>query len=213
MACLSSGSISPKVCCAAGRDEHRIIAEALVAAGRPDDRAVDAADERLGVAVGPGEAQRGDEPGAAVGIVADTFMHHRHRGCEILRRPGPAGGIDAGRAVQRGDAEARIVRQCGQPAGGRRRHRLDPGIAGEIGSVFLGFRQAERAGGDDLDAERTQQRLDLAQLAGVVAGENEFLRRARACGPSVAQRLPLHAEQRVGAFSGERQQLEEMRPR
>ena len=83
--------------------------------------------------------------------------------------------MHARRAVQRGDAEAEIVGQRRQAARGRRRQRLDPGVAGEVGGVFLRFRQAEIAGGDDLDPKRAQQRLDFAQLAFVVAGQDELL--------------------------------------
>src|ERR1700733_10799919 len=46
--------------------EHRVVAEALVATRRPCRLPIDAAEEGLGVAVRPGEAQRGDEPGTAV---------------------------------------------------------------------------------------------------------------------------------------------------
>ena len=41
--------------------EHRIVAEAFVAARRPDQRAVDARLEFLDMAVRPGDAERGDE--------------------------------------------------------------------------------------------------------------------------------------------------------
>ena len=87
--CFSSASISPNVCRAAARHEHRIVAEALVAARRPDRRAVDAADEGLGVAVRPGEAQCGDKPGASIRGVAHLAVHPRHRGGEspCRRRP------------------------------------------------------------------------------------------------------------------------------
>ena len=41
--------------------EQRVVAEAVVAARRPDDDAIDAALEVLDMAVGPGQAERGDE--------------------------------------------------------------------------------------------------------------------------------------------------------
>src|ERR1051326_3372896 len=44
--------------------KNRIVAESLVSARRPYDRSIDAAFERRGLAVGPRQAQNGDE-GAA----------------------------------------------------------------------------------------------------------------------------------------------------
>ena len=46
--------------------EERIIAEAFVAARRPDDGAVDAAFEVLDMTIGPGKAQRGNKMCAAL---------------------------------------------------------------------------------------------------------------------------------------------------
>ena len=43
------------------RQEHRIVAEALVAARRPHQRAVDPRLELLDMAIRPGDAQGGDE--------------------------------------------------------------------------------------------------------------------------------------------------------
>ncbi len=100
---------------AAGRDEHRIIAEAPVASGWPDDGTIDTTDKRLSMAVGPGDAQSGDEPGAVVGIVVDPFMHARHRGGEILRRPCPPCGVNAGRTEQRGNANPELSDSVGIP--------------------------------------------------------------------------------------------------
>ena len=199
---------------AAGREEHRVVAEALVAARRPDRGAVDAADEGLGVPVRPGEAQRRDEPGAAVGGVAHLVVHPRHR---VRRNPSPARpsapNSTPGRAVQRGDAEAGIVGQRRQAARARRRQRLDPRIAGEIGRVLLRLRQAERAGGDDrrrragaADRRSPPACPDCgwpgracaprAQLA-----RHQAARRASRCAANSAR----------GARAGERQQREELR--
>ena len=46
--------------------EERIVAEAFIAARRPDDGAIDAAFETLDMTVGPGKAQRGNEMRAAL---------------------------------------------------------------------------------------------------------------------------------------------------
>ena len=45
-------------------DEDWIIAETVVPARRPDDMTVNLALKQLGLAVGPGQAQHGDEVGA-----------------------------------------------------------------------------------------------------------------------------------------------------
>src|SRR4051812_8810662 len=57
--------------------EHRIVAEALVAARRPDQHAIDAGLEFLHMVVRPGNAQRRDEVGASVVAVPGRA------GCEI----------------------------------------------------------------------------------------------------------------------------------
>ena len=57
----SPRSSSRRRCGRAVRQEHWIIAEALVAARRPDQRAVDLGLEVLDMAIRPGDAQRGDE--------------------------------------------------------------------------------------------------------------------------------------------------------
>src|ERR1700730_12386127 len=45
-------------------EKDRVVAETLIAARRPHDSAIDAAFERRGLPVGPGEAQGGDESAA-----------------------------------------------------------------------------------------------------------------------------------------------------
>jgi len=81
--------------------------------------------------------------------------------------------MDAGCAIEGGDAESGIVGQCGKAAGGGRRQRLDFGIADEVGRGFIGFGQAEFAGGNHGDMVRGKQLGDLAQLAGVVGGHDQ----------------------------------------
>src|SRR5437667_6966198 len=71
--------------------EHRIIAEALVAARRPDQRAVDPALEFLQMAVRPGDTQDRDEMGFAAfrreGIaLAQTGLDPLHRVAELSLR-------------------------------------------------------------------------------------------------------------------------------
>src|SRR5262249_54063834 len=74
--------------------EHRIVAEALLAARRPDQRAVDLAFERLGVTVRPGDAQRRDEVrlallGSKSVALAQARFDALHRVAEVLRLAGP----------------------------------------------------------------------------------------------------------------------------
>ncbi len=120
----------------AERLEHRIIAETLRAARRPDDMALDFAAEQLGMTIRPGKAENADEaPGAALEGCRAGLLHggldllHRHG--KIARAIGsfrPVGGIDAGSAVQRIDHQAGIIRQGRQARGPGRSERLDRGI-------------------------------------------------------------------------------------
>ncbi len=158
---------------AAARHEHRIVAKTLVAARRPDRRAVDAADEGLGVSIRPGEAQCGDEPCAPVRGVAHLLVHPRHRGGKVLGCACPARRIHPGRAVQRGDAEAGIVRQRRQAARPRSRQRLDARVADEVRCVLRRFRQAQRTRRDHRNGVRAQQIGEFRELAGIVAGQDK----------------------------------------
>src|SRR5262245_27550300 len=81
-------------------EEHRIIAETLGPAGRPNEATIDLALERSLLAVRPGEAQGGGEvgkgslpaPRAAVGeFVVDAL----HGDGEVAVGTGPARRIDA----------------------------------------------------------------------------------------------------------------------
>ena len=67
----------------ADRHEHRVVAEAAVAARRPHERSVDPAVERLGLAVvGPGDRQRAGEVGGAA--------PRRARSLRLRARPFPS---------------------------------------------------------------------------------------------------------------------------
>ncbi len=100
-----------------------------------------------------------------------------HGGGEILAGPGPARRIDAGIAVQRIDADARIVGQRRQARGDGGGDRLERGVLGEGAPGLLRLGQAERGGGDDGEIGRRDQRLDLAQLAGIVRGDDQRVAR------------------------------------
>src|SRR5689334_8721770 len=82
--------------------EHRIVTEAGGPPRRPDQRAVDAALEFLGMPVGPGEAERGNEPGAPLlrreGVaLAKPRLDLLHGMVEVAPRPRPARGVNARR--------------------------------------------------------------------------------------------------------------------
>ena len=91
-----------------------------------------------------------------------------------FRFAGVARRQHAGRAAQRRHAQPRIVGQRRQPGGAGAMARLGERVLDEGGMGLLGFPDAERRLRQQLDAQRRQQRAELAQLAGVVGGENEF---------------------------------------
>src|SRR5690606_693642 len=113
--------------------ENRIVAVALVATRRPDEMALDLAAEIVRIAIRPGEAKHRDEAATTTFVrrcaclaQAVLGLPHRHR--EIPAGTvwllGPIGGVDARLAVQRVDAQSRIVRECREAGGGGRRERL-----------------------------------------------------------------------------------------
>src|SRR3546814_7672886 len=77
--------------------EHRIEAEAALAADRPDQGALDAPFEGGGGAVGPGDREGAAEEGAAVRTGAELPVNPPHGDEEVALRPRPAGGVNANR--------------------------------------------------------------------------------------------------------------------
>ncbi len=155
--------------------EHRVVAEPLVAARRPDQLAEDPALEQLLVPVRPGQDQGRDEVGPPVGGATGRklALDARHRAGKVLRAAGPAGREQPGRSVERVHAQARIVREGRQPGGVRRRPRLDGGVLGEHRAGLVRLGQVQLAGRDRLDAEGGQQLAHLAQLAGIVGRDHD----------------------------------------
>src|SRR5207245_2661756 len=103
----------------AGGQKHRIVAETLLAARRPDERAVDGALEFLDVFVGPGEAERADEMRRALAArtraaLAQLVFHDLHGPPKVFLRARPARRIDAGIAAERIDRQPGIVGKGGQ---------------------------------------------------------------------------------------------------
>ena len=126
------------------RQKHRIVAKALVAPRRPDERAGDATFEFLHMTVGPGDAKRGDEMRCAAlrrhsAGFSQLLFDFLHGFAKILVGPGPARRMDARRAVERIDHEAGIVGKGRQAGCLRRRFRLDARVVAECRSNFFGF--------------------------------------------------------------------------
>ena len=159
------------------RHEHRVVAEALVSARRPDEFAVDPAFEIFDVAIGPGKRKTADEMGARVecALLDETEAHALHREVEILLRACPARRIDARRSAKRLDAKAGIVGKRRLAACLRGGERLQLRIGAEGVTRLFGLVEPEIAGGQGLDAERCKQFPDLADLAAIMAGDNERL--------------------------------------
>src|SRR5690606_21048046 len=115
------------------RQEHRIVAEAIVAARRPYQPALDLAAIFLRAAIGKGEAEDGDEARLAplrrnrAGLL-QSVLDEAHGGSKILAGARPARRIDARIAIERIDGEAGIVGERRQAGGERRGERLDARI-------------------------------------------------------------------------------------
>src|SRR5690606_32680456 len=86
---------------------------------------------------------------------------------------GPASRMDAGPAGQGIDREAGIVRQRRPVGAARGSERLEAGLAGKVAFGLRWPGEPERAGRQRLGAPRPPQIGDLAQLALVVAAENQ----------------------------------------
>ena len=82
--------------------------------------------------------------------------------------------MHAGRAIQRIDANAGIIRQCRQPRVRARMARLCQRIFDERAMRLGGFTDAEARLRNDLDIERRQYGADLVQLADIVRRDDYF---------------------------------------
>src|SRR6266446_5234363 len=158
--------------------EHGVVAEAIGAARRPNQGAVDSCLEFFHVAIRPGHAQRRDEMGAAIVrlesvALAQHAFDFLHGVAKILFRARPARRMDAGRAVERLDREARIVRERGES----RRHRgelgLDACVLAKARARFGRLIEMKFAGRDRLDSVRREQLAHLGELARIVGCDDE----------------------------------------
>jgi hypothetical protein len=68
---------------AAAGQKHGVVAEAVIAARRPNQRAAHPPLETLAMAIGPGQRQRRDEFGRTVGRVAKVVVEPPHPPREI----------------------------------------------------------------------------------------------------------------------------------
>src|SRR3546814_592758 len=101
----------------AQRLEHRIIAETLGPARRPDDDAVHPAFEAFDMAIGPGKRQCADEMGVVARFrpgALHRFMDKPHGKAEVLALARPARRKDAGIAAKRLDEQAAVIGKCWQ---------------------------------------------------------------------------------------------------
>ena len=165
------------------RLEHRIIAEALVAARRPDKCTFHFTAEILRMTVGPAQAQNGNEAGCTLCRLGgalflqgpfDLFHRHEKIAAGTIGLLRPIGGVDARRAVERIDAKTGIVGKCGQAGGNRRRARLGIGVLLERRPGFLRLAQAVIGSRFRGQAEGPQQVVDLGHLAGIVGCDNDL---------------------------------------
>src|SRR5262245_29134754 len=100
-------------------NEHRIIAETFVSAGRPDEVAVNLASKERNLPVGPRQAQHRREIGTRLAplpapTLLDRIGHPLHGGREVARAIRPSGREDAGRTTQRVHFQTRIVGESRQ---------------------------------------------------------------------------------------------------
>mmetsp|Transcript_60047 Transcript_60047/g.142177 ORF Transcript_60047/g.142177 Transcript_60047/m.142177 type:complete len:218 (-) Transcript_60047:677-1330(-) len=185
------------------RDEHqRVIAEPALAARRRQDAAGPPThrDQRLGIGRAAHGHQRADEPCGAVFAACQLAQQPFVVGGIGLLAAGVqrvAGGAHAGRPPERVHTEARVVGQCRQATGQRRMPRLGQRVLGKGVERLVGLRDAQAALGDQLDAQRREQALQLGKLLRVVGGEHEphglkpwSARTGRPAGPPATRGCP-----------------------
>ena len=158
--------------------EHRIVTKALIAARRPNQRAVDAALEFLDVTIGPGHAQRGDEMRLAAlrrrrAALAEFFLDRRHGPGKIPLGPGPARRMDTRRAVERIDHQARIVGKGGQAGRLGRRFRLDMRVIAKRHSEFFRLRETKFTSRCGVDAVGCKEAAHLGKFSAIMRGDDE----------------------------------------
>src|ERR1700722_16930410 len=163
------------------RPKNRIVAKSGCPPRREDKDPIHSALESFVCAIQPGQRQHADEsrpPGRGSRARLKFALDAGHGGAEVLGCAGPSGRINARRPVKRVDAEARIVGERNEPRSLRGGSRLQHGIGAERRSGLLGLLETHRGCAKRCEAEGLKQFVELAQLAGVVSGDDETTREA-----------------------------------
>ena len=116
-----------------------------------------------------------DEGGPALGRRTLT-QGSQQLGDIVLRagaRPGVARGVQSRPAAQRIHHQSGIIGQSGQTGQASTVARLQQRVLDEGGGGFFRHRQAQTQGIAQFDRHIGQQRAQLAQLAGIVAGQQQ----------------------------------------
>src|ERR1700722_3913112 len=163
------------------RPKNRIVAKSGRPSRREDKDPIHSALESFVCAIRPGERQHANEsrpPRRGSRARLEFSFHAGHGGAEVLGCAGPPGRINARRAVKRVNAEARIVGERNEPRSLRGGARLQHGIGAESRSGLLGLLETHRGCAKRREAEGLKQFVKLAQLAGIVSGDDETTRKA-----------------------------------
>ena len=184
--CFSSLAHFAESAVVAVGQKHRIVAKTLIAARRPNQNAVDAGLEFLGMAVRPGDAERRDEMRLAAlrgrgAAVAQFFFDRLHGAAKIPLGSGPARGVNSGLAAERVDDQAGIVGKGGKPAQPCRRLRLDSCVVAKRHSGLVRFVQVQFACRYGVDAVRSKQVAHLGELARIMRCDHQPARDAAMC--------------------------------
>ena len=158
------------------RAENRIIAEAVLAAGRRKDHPLARSLGGKYVAVRESTAERADKPRRAVVSPAEIPKQEVIAvGVGIVMISGIARGMHARRAAERVHAEAGIVRDGSKPRGAHDGFGLDAGVFRKRFAGLLDFfRKAGLGFAYKLYAEVFKKRAELPQLVLIVGCQNQF---------------------------------------
>src|SRR6267154_839899 len=123
--------------------------------------------------------------------------------------------MHAGLSAERARANARIVGERGKMRAAARVARLGERVFDKAAVRFFCIGYTERRLRDDLHPERREQRLELAQLAGIRGGEHEFFHASILTGEASTSTTPPAARapllERGGEIRRARAQLSVLR--
>ena len=166
------------------RPKDRIVAKSGRPARREDQDPVHAALESFVCAIRPGERQHADEsrPPRRRGRALPEFaLDARHGGAKVFRpaRPISPNRCRAPRRARRRKARNRRRAQASPEACAAAR-AFSTALSRKVDPVSSGSSRPSAAAPSGVEAEGPQQLVDLAQLAGVVGGDDEAARKAPA---------------------------------